>query len=112
MLTKEDIKKFGAQLTKDIKRLNKEIKELETPTDFGDDIGDKNEEEADEDEELENRGAAADELKKRRADDERALLKIREGKYGICENCGNHIEKEVLQAAPESRLCRNCKQNV
>jgi len=35
----------------------------------------------------------------------RALKKIEEGKYGICEVCGEPIEKERLQVAPSARTC-------
>lgn len=104
MLSKTDIQKLEAQLAKDKEKLWKEIQQLESPTDFGDDI-DHGDEEADEDEELENTSSAADELRERLADIEDAINKIRTGEYGICEECGREIELEVLQAAPESGLC-------
>lgn len=39
---------------------------------------------------------------------ERALAKIAEGSYGICENCGQQIAPARLEAMPEARLCINC----
>ncbi len=105
MLSKTDIQKLEAQLTKDKERLLKEIQELESPTDFGNDIGDPDDEEADTDEEFENTSSSADALRNRLADIEDALNKIKTGEYGICEECGREIEAEVLQAAPESGLC-------
>lgn len=99
-------------MRKDKERLWKEIQDLESPTDFGDDIsGDTNDEEVDEDEELENTSSSADVLRDRLADVEDALNKMKTGEYGICENCGREIEIEVLRAAPESGLCREDKQN-
>ena len=41
---------------------------------------------------------------------ERALAKIADGSYGICESCGNPIGKMRLQAFPRATLCMSCKQ--
>ncbi len=38
-----------------------------------------------------------------------ALRRIDEGKYGICENCGEEIPKERLEAIPYARLCVKCQ---
>ncbi len=38
-----------------------------------------------------------------------ALAKIEEGKYGVCERCGQEIEKERLLAYPAARECQRCK---
>jgi DnaK suppressor protein len=35
-----------------------------------------------------------------------------QGKYGICERCGNPIDPERLKIFPETRLCVNCKNIV
>ena len=37
-----------------------------------------------------------------------ALKKIKKGKYGICEKCGEEIEVERLKISPEARLCLKC----
>jgi len=37
-----------------------------------------------------------------------ALEKIAKDTYGLCEQCGNPIAPERLQASPEARLCGNC----
>jgi DnaK suppressor protein len=37
------------------------------------------------------------------------LERIRNGSYGTCDKCGEEISKEVLDIAPESSLCENCK---
>ncbi len=38
-----------------------------------------------------------------------ALEKMANGKYGICENCGQLIAKARLEALPYARLCIACK---
>ena len=40
---------------------------------------------------------------------EESLLKIDEGRYGICENCNNKITNNRLKAIPYARLCIKCK---
>ncbi len=40
---------------------------------------------------------------------ERALQKIYEGSYGICEKCGEEIEEERLTLLPWTRVCSKCK---
>lgn len=44
------------------------------------------------------------------AQNERALLRIDSGTYGVCESCGNAIGKARLQAFPRATLCVTCKQ--
>lgn len=41
---------------------------------------------------------------------ERALGRIDDGTYGICESCGNPIGKGRLQAFPRATLCVSCKE--
>ena len=41
---------------------------------------------------------------------ERALQRLDNGTYGVCENCGNPIGKARLQAFPRATLCVSCKQ--
>jgi RNA polymerase-binding transcription factor len=41
---------------------------------------------------------------------ERALARMAEGTYGVCESCGNPIGKARLQAFPRANLCVQCKQ--
>ncbi|SNR82144.1 TraR/DksA family transcriptional regulator [Desulfurobacterium atlanticum] len=40
---------------------------------------------------------------------EKALRKIEEGTYGICEECGKCISYERLRLRPVAELCINCK---
>ncbi len=41
---------------------------------------------------------------------ERALTRIDNGTYGVCENCGNPIGKARLQAFPRATLCVRCRE--
>ncbi len=41
---------------------------------------------------------------------ERALARINDGSYGVCESCGNPIGKMRLMAFPRATLCMPCKQ--
>ncbi len=40
-----------------------------------------------------------------------ALIKIKKGKYGNCENCGKIINKQRLMAIPFVNLCIKCKED-
>ncbi len=40
-----------------------------------------------------------------------ALIKVKKGKYGICENCGKSINKQRLMAIPFVNLCIKCKED-
>jgi DnaK suppressor protein len=39
---------------------------------------------------------------------ERALVKLEDGTYGTCDECGGEIVAGRLRAAPESALCIQC----
>lgn len=41
---------------------------------------------------------------------EKALARIDDGTYGVCESCGGAIGKLRLQAFPRATLCLVCKQ--
>ena len=40
---------------------------------------------------------------------DRALQKIEDGTYGVCEQCGQEIPEPRLQALPSAALCGTCK---
>ena len=44
------------------------------------------------------------------AQTERALARIADGTYGVCESCGNPIGKMRVMAFPRATLCLSCKQ--
>jgi RNA polymerase-binding protein DksA len=43
---------------------------------------------------------------------EAALARIKEGRYGICANCGKEIAPARLEARPESVYCIDCKSKL
>jgi DnaK suppressor protein len=40
-----------------------------------------------------------------------ALMRIRNGDFGICEECGRDIEVERLKVQPTATLCISCKKD-
>ena len=66
------------------------------------------EEEADEVQEYDNLLSLEHSLELKLKDVNRALEKIAEGKYGICEKCGKEIGEERLKACPEAKTCLKC----
>jgi DnaK suppressor protein len=42
---------------------------------------------------------------------DRALRKIEEGDFGVCEECGEEISTKRLEARPETTLCIRCKED-
>jgi RNA polymerase-binding transcription factor len=51
---------------------------------------------------------AAKELSAMLADVERALAKVDEGTYGVCDVCGTLIDEERLDARPWTARCVRC----
>jgi len=41
---------------------------------------------------------------------EDALARIRQGRFGICEKCGQAISKARLEAVPWAHLCKDCRE--
>lgn len=52
--------------------------------------------------------ALEQQLKKAHTSIKVALLKIRKGTYGKCENCGKQIEAGRLLAMPTAQYCLSC----
>ena len=107
-----------AQLEKERKRIQDELKQLTSdaahPMDErreGSPFG-KREEEATESMELEKRLAIENRLKALLAEVERALQKIDQGTYGICDVCGIKIDPARMEALPQAILCLNCRQKM
>lgn len=48
-------------------------------------------------------------LQDRMREVERAQARLEEGKYGICDGCGEAIPAERLDARPFATLCVNCQ---
>ncbi len=69
----------------------------------------KREEGADEASELEKRLALEERLGESLNEVEHALQKYEAGTYGLCDSCGQPIEKARLEAIPQASLCLSCK---
>lgn len=41
----------------------------------------------------------------------RAIVKIDDGSFGVCEECGEEISVKRLEARPETDLCIRCKED-
>lgn len=61
---------------------------------------------ADRYEDLEERSGIGAELEERLLNINRALKKITDGAYGVCEISGEHIEEDRLRANPAARTCK------
>jgi DnaK suppressor protein len=96
------------------KRLSEELEQLKSsvrPADErreGSPFG-KREEEATESFELERRLTMEKRLIDQLAEVEHALQKFEDGTYGLCDNCGQPINPERLEALPQASLCLDCK---
>jgi DnaK suppressor protein len=56
------------------------------------------------------RGISLIEMRNRRRQSvEEALIRLREGTYGICAECGVEISEKRLQALPFAKLCVECQ---
>jgi len=89
-------------------QLSSEIKDIIRGGELGDD-SDQADIETDESEERGVANAEAIALKDRLHSVLDALERIKAGTYGVCEACAGAISDDVLEAAPESRLCKACK---
>ncbi|HHY34059.1 MAG TPA: hypothetical protein GX510_00255 [Firmicutes bacterium] len=53
-----------------------------------------------------------DALETDKAKIDRALRRIDEGTYGVCDRCGREIPEERLRAVPTANLCIECQKKV
>ena len=110
-----DFSKLHALLKGEHKRLAGELEQLKTnmpsPEERreGSPFG-KREEEATETLELEKRLTMENRIRQELAKIEHALQKFEEGTYGLCDNCGQPLPPERLEALPQASLCMTCKE--
>jgi DnaK suppressor protein len=109
-----DYDKLRARLKSERKRLTEELEQLQTSVPSSEERREgspfgKREEEATETLELEKRLALENRIRQEMAGIEHALQKFEEGTYGLCDNCGQPIDPERLEALPQASLCLNCK---
>lgn len=84
------------------------IPENETSTQEVQDEGDM----AERAEDYEERSMKLNSLEERLSDINKALEKIENENYGICENCGSPIENDRLEANPAALTCKECMNKV
>jgi len=115
MLTDAQIQGFRKRLEEERTVLTKELSALgihgastgfEVGKPEGDEFGADRNDNADIIEDMEEDAAAANELTGRLAVVERALQKMDEGSYGICEVSGEDIELDRLNANPAAPTCK------
>jgi len=105
------LSKFKNQLVRLKNGVESRIRKLYKAPEFGSDI-DSGDEETSESEEFGTQLAIAQKYKEHLADVDSALQKIQKKKYGVCERCGKQISLDVLEVAPQSRLCKECKKKA
>jgi DnaK suppressor protein len=110
----EQYKKQRAQLEAEYKRLSSELAALRSNASTAEERREgspfgKREEEATETLELEKRLTLENRVRKEMAAVEHALDKIKNRTYGLCDNCGEPINPERLEALPQASLCLKCK---
>lgn len=110
-----DTNQYQSKLQDDLNRLTEELKTIGVNNPMTDDwletLGEYNHSEADTNseadanEELDERRATLNSLETEYRDVKRALKKIEEGTFGICEISGEVIEEARLQFKPTARTC-------
>lgn len=115
VLEEKEMKKFEEMLLEQKNRMEGELKRIAKPTsDQGDfetiyeDIGDDMDENASEVEEYVGNIALENNLEEQLKGINSALEKIKNGTYGVCEECGLDIAPERLTANPAAKRCMLC----
>ena len=113
--TEAELKKVRQQLQSDIAGLTADINEAESAiaarlgdaaVDAGDDPADAGAKTYEREHEL----ALTENARELLALSERALARMDDGTFGVCDSCGQPIGKARLQAFPRATLCVTCKQ--
>ncbi|WP_328823406.1 TraR/DksA family transcriptional regulator [Metallococcus carri] len=108
--TADELAEVRRELTEDGDRLRAELREIEQDIaglvkDSGDGAGDDQADVGSKTFEREYEYSVAQNSRDALRQTERALERIADGTYGVCEACGNPIGKERLQAFPRATLC-------
>ncbi len=110
-MTNEQLTQFKKNLEEEREGVLERLRNIDTSKDFGSDI-DAFDEETDETEEFGNAEGIKLVLEEKLRSVDRALEKIEDGSYGVCEKCKKEVEIELLRIAPESHFCKSCKQSA
>jgi RNA polymerase-binding transcription factor DksA len=51
-------------------------------------------------------------IRKLLSDTRAALARLKIGKYGVCDKCGEHIDRARLKAVPHARYCLKCEKRL
>ncbi|MBD2758595.1 TraR/DksA C4-type zinc finger protein [Yimella sp. cx-573] len=113
--TAEELALVRDELSADVERLEGELKSIESDiagliTDSSSGAGDDQADLGTKAYDRESEYNLAQNSRRALEQAQRALARIDDGTYGICENCGQAIGKERLQAFPRATLCMQCKQ--
>jgi RNA polymerase-binding protein DksA len=113
-LSKELMEEFKTKLLEEKKNLEEELGKFAKPIGNDEyetkmsDMGSDEDENASEVEEYADNLALENTLEKRMDEVNEALLKIENGTYGFCDNCGKMIDIERLRAYPAAKICIKC----
>jgi RNA polymerase-binding transcription factor len=113
--TETELKKVRQQLQDEIAGLAADITEAESAIAerLGDAVGDAGDDPADAGAKTfqrERELALTQNARELLSLSERALARMDDGTFGVCESCGQPIGKARLQAFPRATLCVTCKQ--
>ncbi|KAB7741063.1 TraR/DksA family transcriptional regulator [Nostocoides sp. F2B08] len=112
--TEAELTELRAEVESDIAQLEREIATAEAELhdlmlDAGDGAGDDQADAGAKTFEREQEISLANNARDLLDQNRRALQRMADGTYGLCESCGNPIGKLRLQAAPRATLCMPCK---
>jgi RNA polymerase-binding protein DksA len=113
--TAKELAEVRLELNDEVGRLRAEIEVAEHDIadlirDSGDGAGDDQADAGSKTYEREQEMSLANNARDLLAQAERALHRIDDGTYGVCESCGNPIGKLRLQAFPRATMCIACKE--
>ena len=109
-----DFDMLRSRLKQERKRLTEELEQIGTDNRIADEHRDgalfgKRGEASAETAEMRKRLALKHQLSESLAEVEHSLHKLDDGTYGLCDNCGQRINRARLEALPQANLCLNCK---
>jgi RNA polymerase-binding protein DksA len=115
--TTAELNAIKAEILADTKRLKAELAVAEEEIadllrDSGDGAGDDQADAGTKTFEREHEMSLANNSREMLFQNDRALERIKDGTYGVCESCGKPIGKARLQVFPRATLCVSCKQHA
>jgi len=105
---KADLEKRRKELQQELKADTVQVSDTDYDAKF-EDFGDKEDENAAEVANFEKNLSMEKTLEISLYNVKKALQKIEEGTYGVCEKCGEQIDPKRLEAFPSATSCMDCK---